>query len=104
MYLLDRFVKGLHWSNQAHFIGVTFLIFIAAWSNQGLLIFLLGGTKSLSQALVLGPPNLPKNGKIGGVWGPTKTPPQNIFWVVFIFLSFCLDSQLSRTSLLFILQ
>ena len=52
MYLLDRFVKGLHWSNQAHFIGVTFLIFIAAWSNQGLLIFLLGGTKSLSQALV----------------------------------------------------
>ena len=54
MYLLDRFVKGLHWSNQAHFIGVTFLIFIAAWSNQGLLIFLLGGTKSLSQALIMG--------------------------------------------------
>ena len=56
MYLLRGlrllFVKGLHWSNQAHFIGVTFLIFIAAWSNQGLLIFLLGGTKSLSQALV----------------------------------------------------
>ena len=51
MYLLDRFVKGLHWSNQAHFIGVTFLIFIAARSKQGLLIFLLGGTKSLSQAL-----------------------------------------------------
>ena len=55
MYLLDRFVKGLHWSNQAHFFGVTFLIFLAAGSKQGLLIFLLGGTTSLSQALPAAP-------------------------------------------------
>ena len=41
--------------NQAHIFGGTFLIFLAAGSKQGMLIFLLGGTKSLSQAL--GPSN-----------------------------------------------
>ena len=37
--------------NQAHIFGGTFLIFLAAGSKQEIMIFLLGGTKSLSQTL-----------------------------------------------------
>jgi len=38
--------------NHAHIFGGIFFIFLAAGGKQELLILLLGGTKSLSQALV----------------------------------------------------
>ena len=34
---------------------------------------------------VLGPPNLPKNGKIGGVWGPKNDPPKYFFGYFYLF-------------------
>ena len=39
--------------NQAHIFGGSFFIFLAAGRKKGLLIFLLGGRKSLSQTLAL---------------------------------------------------
>ena len=38
---------------QAHIFGGTFIIFIAAGSKHGMLVFMLGGTKSLSRALLV---------------------------------------------------
>ena len=57
--------------NQAHIFGGSFFIFLAAGSKHGMLIFLLGGTKSLSQALVICFCNVVCPGE---TWCPVKDP------------------------------